>query len=94
MGQYIDKDALVAEIDKTYNFHKKRGGEHDASICDVLYGLLHRIDTLEVKEVDLDFEKELYKAFGQVRDFTLGIHIAKHFFELGMAVSNKSQKGE
>jgi hypothetical protein len=37
-----------------------------------------------VKEVDLDFENELYKAFGQVKDFTLGMHIAKHFFELGL----------
>ena len=48
----IDKDALVAEIEKTYNFHEKRGNIHDASICDVLYGLLHRINTLEVKEVE------------------------------------------
>jgi len=38
----------------------------------------------------LDFEQELYKAFGQVKDFTLGMRIAKHFFELGL----KAQKGE
>ena len=48
--KYISKSALVAEIEKTYNFHEKRGNIHDASICDVLYGLLHRINTLEVKE--------------------------------------------
>ena len=46
--------------------------------------VLFCLDTLEVKEVDLDFEKELYKTFGQVKDFTLGIHIAKHFFGLGI----------
>ena len=39
----------------------------------------------------IDFEQELYKAFGQVKDFTLGMRIAKYFFELGMAVSNKVQ---
>ena len=35
----IDKDALIAEIEKTYKFHEKRGNEHNSSICDVLYGL-------------------------------------------------------
>ena len=39
----------------------------------------------------IDFEQELYKAFGQVKDFTLGMRIAKYFFELGMEVSNKVQ---
>ncbi len=44
----------------------------------------------KVKEMDLDFEKELYKAFGQVKDFTLGMCIARHFYELGL----KTKKGE
>ena len=35
----------------------------------------------------IDFEQELYKAFGQVKDFTLGMRIAKYFYEMG----NKSQ---
>lgn len=43
----------------------------------------------ELKEVGIDFEQELYKAFGQVKDFTLGMRIARHFFSLGMAESNK-----
>lgn len=43
----------------------------------------------ELKEVGIDFEQELYKAFGQVKDFSLGMRIAKHFFYLGMSVSNK-----
>jgi uncharacterized protein YbaR (Trm112 family) len=33
---------------------------------------------------EIDFEQELYKYFGQVKDFTLGMRIAKHFFELGL----------
>lgn len=52
------------------------------------------LESIEAKEVGLDFEQELYKSFGQVKDFTLGMRIAKHFFELGMSVSNKAQKGE
>ena len=33
--------------------------------------------------VSIDFEQELYKAFGQVKDFTLGMRIAKRFYEIG-----------
>ena len=38
----------------------------------------------------MDFEQELYKVFGHVKDFTLGMRIAKHFFELGCASSHVS----
>jgi hypothetical protein len=31
----------------------------------------------------IDFEQELYKAFGQVKDFTLGMRIAKWFYDMG-----------
>jgi len=90
MAQYIDKAAVVAEIKK-----RKKEWQYGSSIeakykreeCD---DILSFIEALEVKEVDLDFEQELYKAFGQVKDFTLGMRIAKHFFELGL----KTQKGE
>lgn len=30
----------------------------------------------------INFEQELYKQFGQVKDFTLGVRIAKYFYEL------------
>ena len=33
--------------------------------------------------VSIDFEQELYKAFGQVKDFTLGMRIAKWFYAMG-----------
>lgn len=33
--------------------------------------------------VSIDFEQELYKAFGQVKDFTLGMRIAKWFYDMG-----------
>ena len=32
---------------------------------------------------EIDFEQELYKAFGQVKDFTLGMRIAKWFYDMG-----------
>ena len=32
----------------------------------------------------IDFEQELYKAFGQVKDFTLGMRIAKYFYDMGV----------
>ena len=35
------------------------------------------------KTVSIDFEQELYKAFGQVKDFTLGMRIAKWFYDMG-----------
>ena len=79
MEQYIPKSVVVAEIERlitpecSYSMNK----------------LIDFIDTLEVKDVNLDFEQELYKAFGQVKDFTLGMRIAKYFFELGL----KTQKG-
>ena len=31
-----------------------------------------------------DFEQELYNAFGQVKDFTLGMRIAKYFYDMGV----------
>ena len=32
---------------------------------------------------EIDFEQELYKAFGYVKDFTLGMRIASRFYEMG-----------
>lgn len=45
----------------------------------------HKFVIHECKEepVSIDFEQELYKAFGQVKDFTLGMRIAKWFYDMG-----------
>ena len=103
MTQYIDKTALVAEIDScirsleaclsgkmpieaSVNAKEKCKGKLAA-----YKNILSFIDTLEVKEVDLDEEIERclkrhnMLAVGK-KDFT---EIAKHFFELGL-----TQKGE
>ena len=101
MAQYILKSALVAEIEKLLDKGKYHE-EYDCAYRDgnnsALYALKGRIDTLEVKEVDLCKEEErIWK------DFNMGERhlskndlekISKYFFSLGMQVSNKAQKGE
>lgn len=104
----IDKDAVLAEIEKLLD----KGKYHDDYDCvfrdgnnAALYALKGRIDTLEVKEVDLDGERRKYltEYFNVYEDGILQskrsnlpldtydvIKIAKHFFELGLKV----QKGE
>ena len=81
----IDKDALVAEIEKRL---EKVGHSNPAAYMEHRR-LLDFIDTLEVKEVDL--EKELNTYLEKVKktdeDIMFG-DFAKHFFELGL----KAQK--
>ena len=100
--EYINKTALVAEIER-------RIKEHHSGYLVCLKDILSFLDTIEVKEID--FEKEINKYisdnfFGsetmgffanRTKEEPNGIDIvlcAKHFFELGMSVSNKAQKGE
>ncbi len=85
MEEYIKKTDLLAEIKRRYKFHKERNRMEDSAIQDVLYGILNFLNTLEVKEVDL--EKECAKYFEENDDY---IKFARHFFELGL----KTQKGE
>ena len=89
MIQYIPKAGVAAEIERRVKSLNKYRDFNYLQIKE-LEALLSSLDTLEVKEDGLDFEQELYKAFGQVKDFTLGMRIAKYFFELGL----KAQKGE
>jgi len=94
MEQYIDKSALVAEIDRLdalYHLSNSLGGEL------FIEGLRSFIKT-DVKEVD--FEKELDRIwfdnkFGDMFDnsavdFANVREICRHFFELGL----QAQKGE
>lgn len=67
------------------------GGEEGLELArDIRYK-----ENVEVKEVDL--EKECSRYFEDNDDLCVQedyIEFAKHFFELGMQVSNKAQKGE
>lgn len=93
MAQYIDKDAVIAEIERLRKKNKKSEYVYDS--LDTGYTLktiASLINTLDVKEVDL--EKEIDDWYN-----TIGIPVttdalketARHFFELGLKVN---QKGE
>ena len=62
--------------------------EHDRIVDECIYGKepeLVDFDNLPKEEPvsEIDFEQELYKAFGQVKDFTLCLKIARRFYEIG-----------
>ena len=92
----IDKDALVAEIEKFIERSKAERVLHPKTILAAKhylliedYGkLLSFIDTLEVKEVDLEQEyKEFVEddpVYNKLVNGIVGMSIAKHFFELGL----------
>ena len=95
MTQYIDKSAVVAEIN---NWIKNARRRYTMSVVQFslsdriksLENLLSFLDTLEVKEVDL--EKEFNKCCEDyIFDDEWDVYIARHFFKLGF---QKAQKGE
>lgn len=98
----IPLDALVAEIDKLQlctmdehlNFYSAEAqGEYNA-----LSKLESFLDTLEVKEVDLEKEIEEHVIYMPMSEFTHESEVEdfhewareefRHFFELGLSVSN------
>ena len=94
MAQYIDKAALVAEIKKIYNEdYKFLPSDLVESVQDFKDDLLIALDTLEMKEVDLEKEYKDFveedTVYNKLVNSIVGKAIAKHFFELGL----KTQKG-
>lgn len=107
MEQYISKSTLIAEIERRIKNLYPKGGQGmvvTKILQDHYEDLLSFLNTLEVKEVDL--EKEIDNIWNP--RFNLGwdeksllsmnhegfTTTAKHFFELGMAASIKAQKVE
>ena len=96
MEQYIPKSAVVAEIRKRFDEYTSSILKHyDAckeAKAQELGKLLTILDTIEMKEVDL--EKELDSMITPELKFHKALpslfDVAKHFFELGF----KAQKGE
>lgn len=102
MEQYIKKSAIMAEIRKYIKsaeaFLKYHHNRNDKSVyaseqeklvmCDLLYFL----DTLDVKEVDLEKEYKNFveddPVYSKLVNYIVGKAIAKHFFKLGMRVNN------
>lgn len=104
----IDKEILLLKIDSKIEEAQKVFNVAPSSVIGGMIEGYTRtkkiINSIEVKEVDLEEEiKEEYlkrRCYGG-RDNMLVIlnepefnTVAKHFFELGMQVSNKAQKGE
>ena len=106
MKKYIPLDDLVAEIEKLKEENKPNSKSISEYIKGGIYGFdlaiektLGILDSFEVKEVDLEKEYEEFVVddpiFGNfITNDTMGMKLAKHFFELGMRVNNKAQKGE
>lgn len=97
--KFIPLDAVLAEIEKlqlcTMDEHMNYYSAEAQGEYNALSKLESFLDTLEVKEVDLDEEADNYweTLTSDVRDsfyFNDFYKIAKHFFELGL----KAQKGE
>lgn len=94
MAQYIDKAAVIAEIEKLKAYLQIPNAQLEAiKVCDNVISVLN---TLEVNEVDLEKEIEEVKHNYKVDDnrhtsiCSADIEwIANHFFELGL----KAQKG-
>lgn len=90
----IDKDALVAEINRIVDVLERNSGygifcEYQMVICEKILSFL---DTLEVKEVDLKEEIQSWVEDNSVNGYYREdvYETAEHFFELGL----KAQKGE
>lgn len=97
MKHYIDKDALVAHL-ATLLDKKKYSDEYEVAFRDgnnsAIYAISHFLNTLEVKEVEL--EKEIKEEYLKRRQYDGKVNmlvilnepqfneIAKHFFELGL----------
>lgn len=70
-------DAIRAEIHRLVDV---RG--YDREMANDLFAFMDSLSNEPVSG-NIDFEQELYKAFGQVKDFTLGMQIAKWFYDMG-----------
>lgn len=94
MAQYIDKDALVAEIERKYETNLI--GAHSAfrnGKIEALREVKDFLNTLEVKEVDLEKSISDWLNEGLPNEEELLDYIketAKHFYVLGL----KAQKGK
>ena len=97
MEQYINKAAVVAEIESLLDKGKYHE-EYDCAYRDgnngALYALKGKVNSLEVKEVDLEKEfdnyaKDILACDVQIQPFTHLYNCAKYFYELGIKSQTK-----
>ena len=82
MAYLIDKSALLAEINKLYN------GEIDTYTRNILDRLKSNIDTLEVKEEDLEKKETIDKACWWLNNNRLGVIDDDYIKEFRKAINN------
>ena len=97
MAQYIDKSEVIEWVKKQKATNKALMDDspYHNGLTDSLDELLSFLDTLKVKEVDLEKEfdnyaKDILACDVQFQPFTHLYNCAKYFYELGI----KAQKGE
>ena len=97
MAQYIDKSALVAEIERRENICKKvvldlrteENKDYYQGKAEAYSEILELLNTLEVKEVDLEKELCTYLKMVEATDEDIDfVDFTKHFFELGLKTQN------
>ena len=103
--KYIPLDDLVTEIENRLSLISQNTNAYEEGRRRTYMAVLYLIDALEVKEVDLDSDIRTYLTnhFNIYEDGVLQskksglplstydiIKVAKHFFELGIVVSNKT----
>lgn len=93
MKQYVNKAAVVAEIKRRMKVHMESNHGFSARY-DELKDILSFLDTLEVKEADLDAEfdkycETLYLIDLENEPYSELFECAKHFFELGLKSKNE-----
>lgn len=93
MAQYIDKEVLLAEIEKRKIPFKRdvEDGYYPTYLC-ALMDFEDFLDTLEVKDIDLEKEIQSWVEDNSVNGYYREdvYETARYFFELGL----KAQKGE
>lgn len=96
MAQYIDKAAVVAEIERRIKEVSQIGkASYEIGLCDAYKIVLRFLDTLEVKEVNLDGEIDLWvRNLHRVPNFEELNKFARHFFELGTQQSKNYKNNE
>lgn len=87
----IDKDALVAEIEKRINFNKTLNAHSRLDECSAILSFL---DTIEVKGVDLKKEIQTWVEDNSVNGYYREdvYETAEHFLELGLKAQHDNWK--
>ena len=93
MAHLIDKDALVAEIERRIKRFREEKDSVSIVKTNTYKGILSFIDSLEEKEVDLEKEVNDYGYhydYVSLADRKELVDFAKHFFELGLNTQHSS----